>query len=169
MPEPKKDAAVPKTNSDAAPKVDAVQKTNAAANADAGKNANEKIGEKPVANPAQKPGPKEEIRQQPPQTQGNENGGLLGSPIVPMILVFVVMIFFMHRANKKQTQKRQEMIDKLTKGTKVLLTSGIYGTVDAVHEDSLIVEIATGVKIKVAKAGVAGLDTPETEGKAEGK
>ncbi len=89
--------------------------------------------------------------------------------MLPFILIFVVMIFFMNRSQKKQMQKRQEMMDKITKGTKVLLTSGIYGTVDAVHEDSMIVEIATGVKIKVAKAGVAGLDTPDADGKLEGK
>ena len=80
--------------------------------------------------------------------------------MLPFILIFVVMIFFMNRSQKKQMQKRQEMMDKIAKGTKVVLNSGIYGTVDAVNEDSMIVEIASGVKIKVAKAGIAGIDSP---------
>ena len=63
--------------------------------------------------------------------------------------------------------KRQEMMDKITKGTKVLLTSGIYATVAEVHEKAMIVEIASGVKIKVAKAGVADVVTEEV--KIEGK
>ena len=83
--------------------------------------------------------------------------------MLPFILIFVVMIFFMNRSQKKQMQKRQEMMDKIAKGTKVLLNSGIYGTVDAVNEDSMIVEIATGVKVKVAKAGIAGIDAPNAE------
>ena len=87
--------------------------------------------------------------------------------MIPIFLIFAVMIFFMHRSQKKQMQKRQEMIDKITKGTKVLLASGIYGTVDAVQENAMIVEIASGVKIKVAKAGVA--DVVTEDGKVEGK
>ena len=85
--------------------------------------------------------------------------------MLPFILIFVVMIFFMNRSQKKQMQKRQEMMDKIAKGTKVLLNSGIYGTVEAVNEDSMIVEIATGVKVKVAKAGIAGIDAPKAEDK----
>ena len=89
--------------------------------------------------------------------------------MLPFIIIFVVMIYFMNRSQKKQMQKRQEMINKIAKGTKVLLTSGIYGVVDAVHDDSMIVEIANGVKIKVAKAGIAGIDDPAAKGNAEGK
>ena len=53
------------------------------------------------------------------QPQGNPWMSML-----PFILIFVVMIFFMNRSQKKQMQKRQEMMEKITKGTKVLLTSG---------------------------------------------
>ena len=116
---------------------------------------------KPVDNKNEKtqahtvqPVPKKEA---PPQQ--NTLLSLLSSPMVPLILIFVVMIFFMNRSQKKQMQKRQEMIDSITKGTKVLLTSGIYGTVDAVQEDTMTVEIAAGVKIKIAKAGIADVVT----------
>ena len=95
---------------------------------------------------------------QPQQPQGNPWMSML-----PFILIFVVMIFFMNRSQKKQMAKRQEMMDKITKGTKVLLNSGIYGTVDAVNDDSMIVEIASGVKVKVSKAGIAGIDAPNAE------
>ena len=98
------------------------------------------------------------------QPQGNPWMSML-----PFILIFVVMIFFMNRSQKKAMAKRQEMMDKIVKGTKVLLTSGIYGTVDAVQEDSMIVEIAAGVKIQVAKSGISGLAQSGDSGKSEGK
>lgn len=88
--------------------------------------------------------------------------------ILPFILIFVVMIFFMNRSQKKQMAKRQEMMDKITKGTGVLLNSGIYGKVVEVKEDSFMVEIAENVKIRVNKSGVASVDSPEA-GKSEGK
>ena len=96
-----------------------------------------------------------------PQQQGNPWMQLL-----PFILIFVVMIFFMNRSQKKAMAKRQEMMDRIAKGTKVLLTSGIYGTVDAVQDDAMIVEIANGVKIKVAKAGISNIVSP-ADGKSE--
>ncbi len=83
--------------------------------------------------------------------------------ILPFILIFAVMIFFMNRSQKKQMAKRQEMMDKITKGTAVVLTSGVYGKVAEVREDSFIVEIADNVKIRVNKSGIAALDEPEAD------
>jgi len=81
--------------------------------------------------------------------------GLLGNPMILMILVFVIMIFFMSRSQKKQQRKREEMLDALSKGAEVMLASGIFGTIVEVQGDSFLVEIADGVKIKVAKNGIA--------------
>ncbi len=81
--------------------------------------------------------------------------GLLGNPMILMIVVFVVMIFFMSRSQKKQQRKREEMLDALAKGAEVMLASGIFGTIAEVQGDSFIVQIAEGVKIKVAKNGIA--------------
>lgn len=99
-----------------------------------------------------------------PQPQGNPWMSML-----PFILIFVVMIFFMNRSQKKQMQKRQEMMEKITKGTKVLLTSGIYGTVTEVREDSMMVEIADNVRIRVNNSGIAGVDAPEAAEKTGSK
>ena len=88
--------------------------------------------------------------------------------ILPFIAIFAVMIFFMNRSQKKQMAKRQEMMDRITKGTAVVLTSGVYGKVAEVREDSFIVEIADNVKIRVNKSGIAALDDPESA-KSEGK
>ena len=88
--------------------------------------------------------------------------------ILPFVAIFAVMIFFMNRSQKKQMAKRQEMMDKITKGTAVVLSSGVYGKVAEVREDSFIVEIADNVKIRVNKSGIAALDEPEAA-KSEGK
>jgi preprotein translocase subunit YajC len=70
----------------------------------------------------------------------------------------------MSRSQKKQQAKRQQMIDQITKGTEVLLTSGIFGKVAEIEEQEMIIEIASGVKIKVAKSAIANVVTaPEAE------
>ena len=93
-----------------------------------------------------------------------------GSPLMsfmPIIIIMVVFMFFMSRSQKKQQQKRQEMIDRTVKGTRVLLASGIRGTIDEVRENEFVVEIAPNVKITVVKNGIAEVETEEV--KAEEK
>ncbi len=81
--------------------------------------------------------------------------------MVPIFLVFGIMIFFMMRSQKKQQQKRQQMLDQVAKGTKVLLSSGILGTVNAVRENGYSVEIASGVCVDVVKNGIADIVTDD--------
>jgi preprotein translocase subunit YajC len=86
---------------------------------------------------------------------------------IPLILIFVVMMFFMSRSQKKQQQKRQEMLDRIVKGSRVLLQSGMMGTVTEVKEKSFLVEIADKVVVEVVTNGVADLVVEEEEKKEE--
>ena len=88
--------------------------------------------------------------------------------MLPIIIVFAVMIFFMMRSQKKQAQKRQQMIDQVVKGTRVLLNSGMYGTIVEVKSNSFVVEIADRVQVEVVKNGIADLavDPKEADPKA---
>ena len=84
---------------------------------------------------------------------------------IPLILIFAVMMFFMSRSQKKQQQKRQEMLDRIVKGSKVLLQSGMMGTVTEVKEKTFFVEIADKVVVEVVVNGIAELIEPEEETK----
>ena len=82
------------------------------------------------------------------------------SMIVPVALI-VVMIFLFSRANKKQQRQRQEMLDKIVKGSKVLLQSGVYGKVVEDRGNDLLIEIAENVRVLVVKAGIANVETED--------
>ncbi|MFA6717202.1 MAG: preprotein translocase subunit YajC [Victivallaceae bacterium] len=88
-------------------------------------------------------------------TSAQGAGGMIG--LVPMIVIFAVMFYFMYRSQKKQAQKRQEMIDKIVKGSDVIVGGGIYGTIVSVKDKTFIVEIADKVNIEVTKGGVNGI------------
>ena len=95
-----------------------------------------------------------------PATQVAEQPNVL-MQFLPIFLILIVFMFFMSRGQKKQQMKRQEMLDRIAKGDEVLLASGIYGKVAEVSQEDLVVEIAGGVVIKVAKAGIANVVTEE--------
>lgn len=84
------------------------------------------------------------------------------SMIVP-IGIIVVMILLFSRANKKQQKQRQEMMNKIVKGTKVLLNSGVYGKVIEVKENDFVIEIAENVRVLVVKEGIARVEEEKKE------
>ena len=84
------------------------------------------------------------------------------SMIVP-IGIIVVMILLFSRANKKQQKQRQEMMNKIVKGTKVLLNSGVYGKVVEVKENDFVIEIAENVRVLVVKEGIARVEEEKKE------
>ena len=81
------------------------------------------------------------------QTQGQGGYGT----IIMIVLIFAVMWFFMIRPQRKQQKELQNFRDSLAKGDKVVTIGGIYGTVAEVKEDSVLIEVDNGVKIRVNK------------------
>ena len=80
-----------------------------------------------------------------------------------MIALFAVMYFLMIRPQQKRAKQHQEMQSGLSIGERVLLTSGMFGTVAYVGERQLIIELAPGVEVTVLKGNVARKVLPEDE------
>jgi preprotein translocase subunit YajC len=81
--------------------------------------------------------------------------GPLGSgigTIAPMILIFGIMYFLLIRPQQKKMKELKAMIEAVRRGDQVLTGGGIIGKVVKVGEDNVLeVEIADGVKVKIAK------------------
>jgi preprotein translocase subunit YajC len=86
-------------------------------------------------------------------------GAAGGSPfamLVPFVLIFAVFYFIVILPAKKQQRKKDAMISALKKGDRIITSGGIYGTVSAVEDSSLLVKVAENVKVRVSKSAVAG-------------
>ncbi|MCL6454436.1 MAG: preprotein translocase subunit YajC [Alicyclobacillus sp.] len=77
--------------------------------------------------------------------------------IVIMLAVFYALLILPQR---RQAKKRSEMMQQLGVGAKVLLTSGIYGTVSSMVDDRVHVEIAPNVEIQVDNRAVMRVVEP---------
>ncbi|MCB1336744.1 MAG: preprotein translocase subunit YajC [Maritimibacter sp.] len=89
------------------------------------------------------------------QAAGAPAGGLLNSMLIPMILVFGIMWFFLIRPQQKKLKEDDAMRNALRRGDKVLTVGGIVGKVTKVKDDGEIeVEIAQNVKIHVVKSAI---------------
>ncbi len=70
---------------------------------------------------------------------------------IMLALIFVVMWFFMIRPQRKQQKELENFRNALQKGDKVVTIGGIFGTVVEIKEDSVLIEVDNGVKIRVSK------------------
>ena len=79
-----------------------------------------------------------------------QGGGM--SMIIMMVAIFAIMYFFMIRPQNKKQKEIQKFRNSIVPGTDVVTAGGIYGKVKEVNEldNTLMVEIASGVKIKIA-------------------
>jgi preprotein translocase subunit YajC len=82
---------------------------------------------------------------------------------LPLLILAVVLIaaFTMTRRNRQRAAQRQaELHDKITFGTEVMTTSGLYGTVVGRNEDdSVQLVIAPGVEVKWATAALRDISS----------
>lgn len=93
--------------------------------------------------------------------------GSNGSGMV-MIVLYIVVIgaffyFTMIRPQKKEQNRVKTMLDALAVGDSVLTTSGFYGIVIDVNEDTVIVEFGNNknCRIPMQKAAITQIEKPD--------
>jgi preprotein translocase subunit YajC len=92
---------------------------------------------------------------------GGGTPGLLGSPLVMMIIVMGIFYVMLILPQQRQRKKTQAMLAALKNGDKIVTTSGIYGTVNGIDGDTVILKIADQVKIRIARSAIAQVEAPE--------
>jgi len=75
--------------------------------------------------------------------------------IIIMVVFFAFIYFMMIRPQRKRQKEQQTMMQGLQKGDKVITAGGIYGTIESVREDSVIIKVESGVTMRVNKGSVA--------------
>lgn len=84
-------------------------------------------------------------------------------PIV-MILALGAMMYFSVKKQKRMAAEQQKMQESIVPGTRVMTTSGLYGDVTAVADDTIELEIAPGLRTTWVRAAVREVVVPKTGG-----
>ncbi len=97
-------------------------------------------------------------------------GGTMGM-IVWIVVLFGIMYFIMIRPQQKETKKKNELLNSLVIGDTVMTTSGFYGTVIDMSDDTVIVEFGNNknCRIPMQKAAIAAVERPEDASAVEDK
>ncbi|MES1243133.1 MAG: preprotein translocase subunit YajC [Acidobacteriota bacterium] len=62
---------------------------------------------------------------------------------------------------RKRQKSLQQLVEALKKGDRVITNGGIYGEIQGVDAQTVILKVADNVRIKVAKSAIAGLESKE--------
>jgi preprotein translocase subunit YajC len=81
---------------------------------------------------------------------------MIASQLLPFVLIFGVFYLMLIRPQQKRAKQHKEMVSKLSRGDKVIISSGITGIVSkaVAEKDTIEVEIATGVYVNLLRANV---------------
>jgi len=87
--------------------------------------------------------------------EGGE-GGFDPTIIIFLVLIFGVFYFLFIRPQRKRQKEHEELVQELQKGDKVITAGGIYGVIESLSQDSVVLKIESGATIRVARGSVAG-------------
>ncbi len=94
-----------------------------------------------------------------PAQPGGQQPSLLVQ-LIPFVLIFAVFYFLLILPARRRQKKHDEMLGQLKAGDRVVTSGGIFGTVAGVDDQKVLLKIADGVKIDVARSAISGLQEP---------
>lgn len=87
--------------------------------------------------------------------------------LIGLLGFLAIFWFFLINPQRKKEKQRQDLINSLEKGDKVVTLGGIYGTVSQVKDRSFLLQIAEGVEIEVAKSSIGYVRTDDEDDEEE--
>jgi preprotein translocase subunit YajC len=91
-------------------------------------------------------------------TGGSGEGGgstqSLTGMMFPLVVFVLIFYFFIIRPQHKRQKQHDTLIGGITRGDQVITAGGFFGTVREVRDDTFMIEIADGVKVRVLKSAV---------------
>ena len=94
--------------------------------------------------------------------QQSGGGGLLG--LLPLLIIGVLFYFMLIRPQQKRARGQRQLVDSLRVGDRVITIGGFHGTVNAVDESTVRLELTPSTVVTLSKQAIARrLVEPGTE------
>ena len=88
----------------------------------------------------------------------------MGSVIV-LAAMFVLLWVFLIMPQRRRAQAQRELIASVEVDDEILTVGGLIGRVRSIQEEELVLEIAPGTQVRVARRSVATVLSPAYEGR----
>jgi len=72
-----------------------------------------------------------------------------------MLAIFILIFYFFILRPQRRKQKQQEtLLSSIVRGDQIVTIGGFFGTVREVRDDSLMIELADGIRVRILKTAV---------------
>lgn len=85
--------------------------------------------------------------------------------LIVLVAMFALLWLFLIRPQRRRAQAHRELLTKVETGDEVLTVGGLIGRVRSVQDEELVLEIAPGTQVRVARRSVASVLSPGLEGR----
>lgn len=100
--------------------------------------------------------PFESVAYAMPPSSGSDSGPLGAvMQFLPLVLIFAIFWFLVIRPQQKKAKTHREMLGALKKGDEVYTDSGIRGTIQRIGEETISLEVAPKVVIRLQRGRIA--------------
>ncbi|MCC5913402.1 MAG: preprotein translocase subunit YajC [Balneolaceae bacterium] len=91
---------------------------------------------------------------------GSPDGGGDGAIINLLFLgaLFFVFYFFIIRPQSKRQKEIQNKVSEMKRGDKVVTSGGMFGIVNSIEEETVLLEIDSGVKARFQKSSITDVN-----------
>jgi len=84
-----------------------------------------------------------------------EGGGFDLTIIIFLVAIVAIFYFLMIRPQRKRQKEHQQLMEELKRGDRVITAGGIYGVIESLSEDSIVIKVESGTTMRVARSSVA--------------
>ena len=74
---------------------------------------------------------------------------------IMMVLMFGILYFFMIRPQQKKAKDQKKFTEEIKKGDYIVTIGGLHGRIAEVEDDTFIIEVERGARIKFSKSAVS--------------
>lgn len=71
-----------------------------------------------------------------------------------LVAIFALFYFVMIRPQRRRQKQQEEMMQAMQRGDRVMTAGGIYGTIESLSEDSVVIKVESGATLRVARGSV---------------
>jgi preprotein translocase subunit YajC len=84
--------------------------------------------------------------------------------LILIVALFALLWLLLIRPQRQKQAQQQRLIEGVEPGDEILTVGGLYGIVEEIDEEGdLVVEIAEGIQVRIARRAVATVVKPEDE------
>ena len=88
--------------------------------------------------------------------EGGSAGGAQGmmGMLFPLAIFVLIFYFFIIRPQRKRQKQHDNLISGIGRGDQIVTIGGFFGTVREVRDDTFLIELAEGVRVRILKSAV---------------